>query len=108
MLTDWALNNAALTKVLRERERWRQKGRKREEKKGWETKERNKGRWTEMKVAKKRVGKERGLAKNKGVRLDEKILSQFYNSCCLVETCSFGHSLTGRTETTHPMQLSCI
>ena len=70
--------------------------------------ERNKGRWTEMKVAKKRVGKERGLAKNKGVRLDEKILSQFYNSCCLVETCSFGHSLTGRTETTHPMQLSCI
>lgn len=53
-------------------------------------------------------GKERSLAKDKMVRLAEKILSQFYNSCCLVEPCSFGHSLTGSTENTHPMQLSCI
>ena len=43
MLTDWALNKATLTKVIRGSERDRKIGEKRE-KKGGETRERNKER----------------------------------------------------------------
>lgn len=59
-----------------------------------------------MKAVRRDVGKERSLAKDKPLRLAEKILSQFYHSCCLVEPSSFGHTLTGGTETVHPMPLS--
>lgn len=53
MLTDWALNHAALTKVIRGSERDRKIGEKRE-KKGEETRERNKGAWREMEAGKER------------------------------------------------------
>ena len=55
MLTDWALNHAALTKVIRGRERDRKIGEKRE-KKGEETRERerDKGAWREMEAGKER------------------------------------------------------